>query len=247
MDRAFCLQNMRFLGLLAALWAQQRPWQIGIIAGLNLPAYRSTQKVAQASVLPGFSGGIGGRYALTSRFSVMSGIFFSQRNSAYTYEESTIDDTAVGNFRDTFITHLQQRGRLEIGHLELPIFVMWDFLRGENYANYLYLGAQVGYRLFGRNYGNLQVSLEGLDFLPLFGFPPQTRVIVASGPIPPESVLIRPWDAGLCVGGGNRFQMGQRWMSFEVRYFHGLANLFQEPRASRLYNGSISFMMGYWL
>ncbi len=239
---------MRFWGLIAlAIWAQERPWQVGLTVGLNIPAYRSTQKVDQASALPGFSGGLGLRYALTDRFSILAGLLFSQRNSAYTYTESAPGDTTVGNFRDTFITHVQQQGRLEVGHLELPLLVCWDFVRGETYANYVYLGMQAGYRLFGRSYGDIQVSLEGLDFLPLFGFSPQTRVIVASGPIPQGSVRIRPWDAGLCLGGGNRFQMGRRWMSFDIRYFHGLANLFEEPRSSRLYNGSISFMIGYWL
>jgi len=50
------------------------PWQIGFSAGLNIPAYRSSQKVDKAVPIPGFTGGIGSRYTFTPRLSLTTGL-----------------------------------------------------------------------------------------------------------------------------------------------------------------------------
>jgi hypothetical protein len=36
-------------------------------------------------------------------------------------------------------------------------------------------------------------------------------------------------------------------MSFDIRYYHGLTDIFKNPPGTRFYNGSISFLLGYWL
>lgn len=222
------------------------PWQIGLSAGLNIPAYRSSQKVDKAVPIPGFTGGIGGRHAVTPRLSLTTGLYFTRRSSAYTYTETYPGDTAVGTFRDTYLVHTRQNGRLDIAHLEVPLLIEWAFLKGPQYESYLTLGVQAGYQLFYRLYGDIEVSLEGLDFLNLFGFSPQTRLIVARGPIEKQSIVITREDFGLALGGGNRFQMKKHWMSFDIRYYHGLLDIFNKPSGTRFYNGSISFLLGYW-
>jgi len=244
---------LRHIGLavvsVITLYAQEpvRSWQIGFMAGLNLPAYRSNQKIDRAIVLPGFSGGAGFRYSPTPKLALNTAIIFSQRNSAYIYTESSIGDTTVGAFRDTFITHIRQEGRLEVAHLEVPILIEWSFLHTDQYCSYFAAGFQAGYQLFYRHYGDIQVSLEGLDFLPLFGFSPQTRVIVANGPIERQSIQLSRGDFGLCIGGGNRFRMKKHWMSFDFRYYHGLIDIFRKPAETRFHNGGLAFLIGYWL
>jgi hypothetical protein len=223
------------------------PWQIGFSAGLNIPAYRSSQKVDKAVPIPGFTGGIGSRYTLTPRLSLTTGLYFTQRNSAYTFTETYPGDTSVGAFRDTYLVHTRQNGRLDMAHLEIPLLVEWAFLKGPQYEGHLTFGLQAGYQLFYRLYGDIEVSLEGLDFLPLFGFSPQTRLIVARGPLEKQSIDITRGDFGLMLGGGNRFQMNKHWMSFDIRYYHGLIDIFKKPPGTRFYNGSISFLLGYWL
>lgn len=223
------------------------PWQVGLSAGLNIPVYRSSQKVDKAVPIPGFTGGIGSRFTLTPQLTLMTGCYFTQRNSDYVLTETYPGDTAVGNVRDTYLVHIRQNGRLEMAHLELPLLLEWAFIQGPQYKSYFTFGFQIGYQLFYRLYGDIEVALEGLDFLPLFGFSPQTRIIVARGPIEKQSIAIARGDFGLCIGGGNRFQMKTHWMSFDIRYYHGLLDIFKRPSGTRFYNGSIAFMLGYWL
>ncbi len=235
--------------LLTGVWAQnaEKVWQIGFSAGLNIPAYRSSQKIDKAVPIPGFTGGLGVRYALTENITLNTGFSFTQRNSTYTLTEISLGDTSIGNLRDTYLVHVRQDGRFVMGHLEMPLLMEWAFVQGDQYKSYFTLGLQAGYQLFYRLYGDIEVSLEGLDFLPLFGFSPQTRLIVARGPIQRESVSLSRGDFGVCVGGGNRFQMQKHWMSFDIRYYHGIIDIFKKPDGTRFYNGSISFMLGYWL
>jgi len=235
-----------FLGAGMQAQSAERPWQLGLSAGLNIPAYRSSQKVDKAVPVPGFIGGLNANYALTPRLTLSTGLYFAQRNSAYTFTETYPGDTSLGNLRDTYLVHVQQDGRFVMGHLELPLLMEWTFIQGPQYRSYLTLGVQAGYQLFYRLYGDIQVSLEGLDFLPLFGFSPQTRLIVARGPVEKESISVSRGDFGFCVGGGNRFQMKKHWMSFDIRYYHGVVDIFQKPDGTRFNNGSINFVLGYW-
>ncbi len=243
------LWTFAFLYLVAGVKAQDaaRPWQVGFSAGLNIPAYRSAQKVDKAVPVPGFTGGLGANYTLNPRLTLTTGLYFTQRNSSYSLTETSPGDTSIGNLRDTYLVHVRQDGRFLMGHLEVPILVEWAFIQGPQYKSYLTLGLQAGYQLFYRLYGEIEVSLEGLDFLPLFGFSPQTRLIVARGPIQRESISISRGDFGFCIGGGNHFQMKKHWMSFDIRYYHGVIDIFQKPAGTRFNNGSISFMLGYWL
>ncbi len=243
------LSAYAFILLLAGIKAQntERLWQVGFSAGLNIPAYRSSQKVDKAVPVPGFTGGPGVSYALTPRITLSTGLYFTQRNSTYAFTETYPGDTSIGNLRDTYLVHTRQDGRFTMGHLEVPLLVQWAFIQGPQYKSYLTLGLQAGYQLFYRLDGDIEVSLEGLDFLPLFGFSPQTRLIVARGPIERESISVSRGDFGFCLGGGNRFQMKKHWMSFDIRYYHGLIDIFKRPADTRFYNGSISFILGYWL
>lgn len=235
------------LTVAACAFAQNaRPWSIGVQVGLNIPAYRSSTPVDKAVVLPGFTGGVGLQYALSDRWAIVSGIYFSQRNSAYLVRESYPDDTTIGNIRDEYTVHISNDGRLELAHLELPLLLQWSFMRMEHSRSYFLMGVHGGYRLFTRNYGQAQVALEGLDFLPLFGFSPQTRVIVAEGAIEPGRVEFRQGDLGVWFGGGNAYRMGRGEMSFEIRAFTGLVNIFRVPSGQRFYNGSVMFMTGYY-
>lgn len=240
------MRGFYWITLFAAVWAQEgRRWQIGPQFGLNIPAYRGNKPLEKVAILPGFTGGIQFRYPLSERWALRSGISFSQRNTDYLLVESEPGDTTIGTLRDEYIVYTAVDGRLEIGHIELPVLVEWNFLRTPGSRSYMLLGAHAGYLTFARNYGKVQVSLEGLDFLPLFGFPPQTRVIVAEGPIDKDRVVFRRGDAGLWFGGGNAYLMGKGEMSFEIRAFFGLVNIFARPESDRLYNGSIMFLTGY--
>lgn len=243
------LAAFAFILLVAGIKAQNadRLWQLGFSAGLNIPAYRSSQKVDKAVPLPGFTGGPGIRYAMTPRITLSTGLLFTRRNSTYALTETYPGDTSVGNVRDTYLVHTRQDGRFVMGHLEVPLLMEWAFIQGPQYKSYLTLGLQAGYQLFYQLYGDIEVSLEGLDFLPLFGFSPQTRLIVARGPIERESISVSRGDFGVCLGGGNRFQMKKQWMSFDIRYYYGLIDIFKKPAGTRFNNGSISFMLGYWL
>jgi hypothetical protein len=222
-----------------------RPWQVGFQIALNIPAYRTNQSVNKAVIMPGFTGGLSGRYALSPRWALQTGAYFSQRNSAYLVTESSPGDTTVGSFRDEYTVHVTNDGRLELGHIEVPLLIEWDFIRWATGRSYALVGLHGGYRVFARNYGTTQVALEGLDFLPLFGFSPQTRVIVAEGPLDGSRVSFRRGDAGVWVGGGNAYQMGKGYMTFEIRSFMGLVNIFRRPEGTRFYNGSVMFMTGY--
>lgn len=234
------------LTAVAYVFAQNaRPWTLGAQVGLNIPAYRSSEPVEKAVVLPGFTGGVSFQYALSDRWSLVSGLYFNQRNSAYLVRESYPDDTTVGTFRDEYIVHVSNDGRLALAHLEVPLLLQWNFIRMEYSRSYFLIGAHGGYRLFTQNYGQTQVALEGLDFLPLFGFSPQTRVIVAEGPIEPGRVEFRRGDLGVWFGGGNAYRMGRSEMSFEIRAFTGAVNIFKVPAGQRFYNGSVMFMTGY--
>ncbi len=231
-----------FLGLQAQ---SGRPWQVGAQLGLNIPAYRTNKPVEEATIMPGFTGGLVLRYVLGSRWALQSGLYFSQRNSTYRTTESSSADTSVGGFRDEYTVHVTNRGRLELAHLEVPLLVEWDIVKGEPMRSYFLVGVHAGYRLFARNYGTTQVALEGLDFLPLFGFSPQTRLIVAEGPIEPNRVIFRRGDMGVWLGGGNAYNLRHGQMLFEIRAFAGLVNLFREPADTRLYNGSVMFLTGW--
>ncbi len=224
-----------------------RLWQIGLVGGFNIPAYRSSQKVDKAVPIPGFTGGLAGRYALSPRISLSTGLHFTRRKSAYTLTETYPGDTSVGNIRDTYLVHTRQDGRLIMSHLEVPLLIEWAFVQGPQYRSYITIGLQAGYQLTYSLNGDIEVSLEGLDFLPLFGFSPQTRLIVARGPIERQSISISRGDFGFCLGGGNYFQMKKSGMSFDIRYYNGLIDIFKKPIGTRFYNGSISFMLGYWL
>lgn len=231
---------------LSCLSAQpQRKWQAGAQVGLNLPAYRSSQPVDKAVVMPGFTGGMQVRYTLHPRWAVQTGLYFSQRNSDYLIRESYPDDTTIGTLRDEYIVHITNDGRLEMAHIELPLLIEWDFIQREHSRSYFLGGLHGGYRLFTRNYGQTQVALEGLDFLPLFGFSPQTRVIVAEGPIDPKRVVFRRGDIALWFGGGSAYRMGRGEMCFEIRTFWGILNIFRSPANQHFYNGSIAFLTGY--
>ncbi len=232
---------------IALLWAQEgRRWQIGPQVALNIPAYRGNKPVEKVAILPGFTGGVQFRYALSKRWALRSGLYFSQRNTDYLVVEATPGDTVIGGtLRDEYIVYIAVDGRLEIGHIELPVLMEWNFLSSPASRSYMLFGLHAGYLAFARNYGKVQVSLEGLDFLPLFGFSPQTRVIVAEGPIDKDRIVFRRGDAGVWFGGGNAYPMGKGQMSFEIRAFFGLVNIFAEPKSDRLYNGSIMFMTGY--
>lgn len=233
-------------GSLPCLWAQiARPWKVGAQIGLNIPAYRSSEPVDKAVVLPGFTGGLTFHYTLSERWALVSGLYFNQRNSDYLVRESYPGDTTVGTFRDEYTVHISNDGRLELAHLELPLLLQWSFIRLEHSRSYFLVGAHAGYRLFTRNYGQTQVALEGLDFLPLFGFSPHTRVIVAEGPIEPGRVEFRRGDLGVWFGGGNAYRMGRGEMSFEIRAFTGVVNIFRVPVGQRFYNGSVMFLTGY--
>lgn len=235
-----------WLLLLAALWAQEgRRWQIGLQTGLNIPAYRGNKPVDKVAILPGFTGGLQVGYTLSKRWRLRSGLYFSQRNTDYLVTEVALDDTLVGNIRNEYKVYTAVDGRLEIGHIELPILAEWNFLRSSGSRSYMLFGAHAGYLAFARNYGKVQVSLEGLAFLPLFGFPPETRLIVAEGPIDKDRIVFRRGDFGLWFGGGNSYPMGRGEMSFEIRTFWGVVDLFAKPASDRLYNGSIMFMTGY--
>ncbi|MCX7606388.1 MAG: PorT family protein [Bacteroidia bacterium] len=232
--------------LVISLWGQgTRTWGVGLQFGINLPAYRTSQKVDQAVVLPGFTGGVQGRLSLKQKWALQGGIYFSQRNSAYLLTESYPSDTTVGSFRDEYTVHITNNGRLEVGHIEVPLLLEWSFLEKEDWRSYVLLGLHGGYQVFARNYGRTQVALEGLDFLPLFGFSPQTRVIVAEGPIEPGRVRFRRGDLGVWLGGGNAHSMGPGVMTFEVRFFGGVVNSFRSPAGVRFYNGSVMFLTGY--
>lgn len=229
-----------------ALHAQSvRPWQVGAQLGLNIPAYRTNKPVQEATIMPGFTGGLVLRYELGPRWALQSGLYFSQRNSTYRTTESTQADTTVGGSRDRYTVHITNRGRLELGHLEVPLLVELDFLKSSPMRSYFLVGVHAGYRLFAHNYGTTQVALEGLDFLPLFGFSPQTRLIVAEGPIEPNRVTFRQGDMGLWLGGGNAYTLKRGQMIFEIRAFAGVVNLFKEPADTRFYNGSVLFLTGW--
>nr|BAL57478.1 hypothetical protein HGMM_F50F04C41 [uncultured Bacteroidetes bacterium] len=238
---------MRFFTLFTViLWAQSpRPWRVGAQVGLNIPAYRSNQPVDKAVILPGFTGGLTLQYELAERWTLASGVYFNQRNSAYTINQKAYGDTVVNGYRDAYTVYIVNDGRLELGHLEIPLLIEWDFRKRECGRSFLSAGAHIGYLLFARNYGQVQVSLEGLDALPLIGFSPQTRVIVAEGPIDNSTLSFRKVDTGVWFGGGNAFPMGKGQMLFEIRTFWGLVNLFRMPADTRLYNGSVMFMTGY--
>lgn len=223
----------------------QRRWSIGPQVGLNLPAYRSSEKVQKAAALPGFTGGVAFRYPIKPRWALVSGLTFSQRNSTYLVQESYPADTTVGSFRDEYTVYVTNDGRLELAHIELPMLIEYDFKRVEQMRAYMLMGMHVGYLLLYKNYGTTQVALEGLDFLPLFGFSPQTRVVVAQGPIDRGRVSFRRGDVGLWIGGGNAYAMGRGMMTFEVRAFTGLTNIFARPPGTRFYNGSVLFLTGY--
>lgn len=64
-----------FLGLQAQ---SGRVWQVGAQLGLNIPAYRTNKPVEEATIMPGFTGGLVLRYALGSRWALQSGLYFSQ-------------------------------------------------------------------------------------------------------------------------------------------------------------------------
>jgi hypothetical protein len=151
----------------------------------------------------------------------------------------------VGSFRDEYTVHVTNDGRLELAHLELPVLVEYAIKHIDQMRTYLLMGMHVGYMLFYKNYGTTQVALEGLDFLPLFGFSPQTRVIIAQGPIDKARVGFRRGDVGVWIGGGNAYAMGRGKMTFEVRAFTGLTNIFSRPPDTRFYNGSVLFLTGY--
>ncbi|MEN3040566.1 MAG: outer membrane beta-barrel protein [Bacteroidia bacterium] len=239
------MKKVALLGTLF-LWGQStRKFAWGIQVGLNIPTYRSSERVDKAVVMPGFTGGVSGRYELSSRWALSTGFYFSQRNSSYLVRESYPDDTTIGNVRDEYVVHISNDGRLELAHIELPILLQFSFWNMEHSRSYLLAGAHVGYRAFYRNYGQTQVALEGLDFLPIFGFSPQTRVIVAEGPIQPGRVDFRRGDLGVWLGGGNNYRMRRGEMSFEVRAFTGLVNIFRIPAHQRFYNGSVMFLAGY--
>ncbi|MCS6895280.1 MAG: PorT family protein [Bacteroidia bacterium] len=228
------------------LWAQNpRKWLFGAQVGLNIPAYRSSERIDKAVVMPGFTGGLSVKYAYSPKWVLHTGLYFSQRNSAYLVRESYPEDTTIGTFQDSYTVHVSNDGRLELAHVELPILIQWNFLNMAHSRSYFLGGAHVGYRLFFKNYGQTQVALEGLDFLPLFGFSPQTRLIVAEGPIQPGKVDFRRGDLGLWVGGGNSYRMGSGEMSFEIRAFTGIVNIFRIPSHQRFYNGSVMFLTGY--
>ncbi|MCS7153512.1 MAG: PorT family protein [Bacteroidia bacterium] len=239
---------MHFLPFLIAayLWAQSpSPWHFGAQIGLNIPAYRSSKPVDKAVVLPGFTGGIVVRYAIAERWVIASGLYFSQRNSDYLVRESYPDDTTVGSLRDEYIVHISNDGRLELAHLELPLLLEWNFLQTQYSRSYLLTGVHGGYLLFMRNSGKTQVALEGLDFLPLFGFSPQTRLIVAEGPIEKDRLEFRRADTGVWLGGGNAYRMGRGEMTFEIRAFTSMVNIFRRPPGERFYNGSVMLLTGY--
>ncbi len=236
------LVALTFVGLQAQ---SVRPWRVGAQLGLNIPAYRTNKPVEEATIMPGFTGGLLLRYELASRWALQSGLYFSQRNSTYRTTESRQADTTVGGFRDEYIVHITNRGRLELGHLEVPLLVEWAFLNSAPMRSYFLVGVHGGYRLFARNYGTTQVALEGLDFLPLFGFPPQTRLIVSEGPIESNRVIFRRGDVGLWLGGGNAYTLKRGQMVFEIRAFAGVVNLFKEPADTRFYNGSVMFLTGW--
>ncbi|MCS7298079.1 MAG: porin family protein [Bacteroidia bacterium] len=240
-----CLsRNLLLFG--ALLWAQnRRQWQIGPQVGLNIPAYRSSQPVDKAVVLPGFTGGFQVRYKLAPRWALQGGLYFSQRTSAYLIRETYADDTTIGTLRDEYIVHILNDGRLQLAHIELPVLVEWSFFLREHSRSYFLLGTHGGYCVFSRNSGETQVALQGLDFLPLFGFPPSARLIVAEGPIEEGRVEFRRRDWGFWFGGGSAYQMGRGEMSFEIRTAWGLINIFRKPTDQRFYNGSIMIMTGY--
>ncbi|MCS6789466.1 MAG: PorT family protein [Bacteroidia bacterium] len=232
--------------LCLGLWAQGvRPWQVGFQLGFNIPAYRSSERVAKAVVTPGGSAGLQIRYALTSRLAVQTGLYYNQRVSSYLVVESYREDTTVGMIRDEYVVYVENDGKLTLAHLELPILAEWNIVKGENYRSYFLGGVHAGYRLFARNVGTTRVLLEGLDFLPLFGFPPKTRVVVEEQQLDPKRVVFKNGDFGLWAGGGNAYRMGKGEMTFEIRAFTGLINIFRQPRNQQFYNGSVMFMLGY--
>ncbi|MCX8112380.1 MAG: PorT family protein [Bacteroidia bacterium] len=233
--------------IVSCLWAQIMPtrWSAGIQVGLNIPAYRSSEPVEKAVVLPGFTGGVIIRREVSSRWALVSGLYFSQRNSDYLVRESYQGDTTVGNTRDEYIVHISNDGRLRLAHLEIPVLAEWSFMRTEYNRSYLLFGFHAGYKLFMRNSGRTQVALEGLDFLPLFGFSPQTRLIVAEGPIQPGRIEFRRGDIGIWFGGGNCYRMGKGEMNFEIRAWTGILNIFRIPADQKFYNGSVMFLAGY--
>ncbi|MCS7188728.1 MAG: PorT family protein [Bacteroidia bacterium] len=220
-------------------------WQVGLQSGFNIPAYRSSKKIDKAITLLGFTGGIDLKFNLTSNWSVRSGLYFSQRNSAYLVKDKHKSDTVIGPIRDEYVVHILNDGKLSLAHVELPVLFQWDLRHSSYFAAYFLTGAHLGYRVFAQNRGTTQVSLEGLDFLPLFGFSPQTRLIVAEGSINNETIEFRNLDTGIWIGGGNAYKMGKGWMNFEVRSFLGVVNILKNPPSDRLYNGSVMFLTGY--
>ncbi|MCS7163313.1 MAG: PorT family protein [Bacteroidia bacterium] len=236
----------RLVGLGALLWGQVgRPWQIGFQIGPNIPAYRTTQHVDKAVTLPGFTAGLVLRFPLAGPFYFQSGLYFNRRRSAYLLTESTPEDTVIGRLREEYIVHTTNDGQLTLAHLELPCLLEWNFLTAAHGRSYFLSGFHLGYLLYSRNVGTTRVALEGLDFLPLFGFPPQTRLIVAEGPVDNTRLRFRQPDLGVWMGGGSAHKMGPGQMTFELRFFTALINILQRPLNQRFYNGSLMLLMGY--
>lgn len=230
------------LPLICVVWAQKT--LIGVSGGLTLPAYRSPDPIERAIVLLGYSVGTCVQKSLSPRTRLRLDLLYTQRKAGYIDIESYVADTTVGSVTDTYTVYITNSGDLILKYVELPLMLSFDFLRYETFKSYLACGLQFSYRVKSAIKGDVQVALEGLDVLPLFGFPPNARVIVAQGKADPNTLTFYQTDVGLTVGGGSLQKMGSLWMDFQVRYYHGFRQIVKQPGKSRLYNGAISFLWG---
>ncbi|MGQ9863618.1 MAG: outer membrane beta-barrel protein [Bacteroidia bacterium] len=237
--------RLGILLVVGALWAQEN--LIGISGGLTIPAYRSPDPIERAIVQLGYSVGASAQKSLSSRTRLRIDLLYTQRKAGYMDIESYKADTTVGpGITDTYTVYITNSGDLILKHVELPIMVSFDFLSRETFKSYLTCGLQLCYRVKSAVIGDVQVALEGLDVLPLFGFPSNARVIVAQEKADPHTLTFYQTDVGFVVGGGSLQKMGPLWMDFQIRYYHGLRQIVKQPADSRLYNGGFSLLWGFY-
>ena len=182
---------------------------LGVNGGTTISTvnFKTSKFAIRESRLIQSAGGLSVRFISEKNIGILGEINYSQRG----WGESKLDDPDFHYSR-------------QLNYLEVPVMTHIYFDAGKHFRVVFNLGPQVGYYLYGKDLKRNFTYPPNDDADEHLYNNPNTRPYI-------NQKIERPFDWGLCFGGGVEFRTSMGNFVLDGRYYFGLSDIFNNSKA----------------